>query len=122
VSRRIDAPAETVWKILTALEDWPKWGLTVSGAELSGAGPLGPGSRGKVWTPVGVPLPFEITEFEPGRLWSWNVVGVPATKHGVKSEGNGCRVWMSSPVWAPAYLPVLAVALRRIEQLAKSAY
>jgi hypothetical protein len=25
---------------------------------------------------------------------------------------------MSAPVWAPAYLPVLAVALRRIEAMA----
>ncbi|MET0700470.1 MAG: SRPBCC family protein [Mycobacterium sp.] len=118
VSRRIDAPAATVWNILTDLDDWPKWGLTVSGAALAGVGPLGLGSKGKVWTPVGVPLAFEITEFEPGRMWSWNVVGVPATKHGVNPEGNGCRVWMSSPVWAPAYLPVLVVALRRIDQLA----
>jgi hypothetical protein len=117
VSRRIDAQAETVWNILTELVYWPKWGLTVSGAALDDAGPLRLGSKGKVWTPVGVPLPFEIDEFEPGRMWSWKVAGVPATKHGVNPEGNGCRVWMSSPVWAPAYLPVLAVALRRIDQL-----
>jgi uncharacterized protein YndB with AHSA1/START domain len=122
VSRRIDAPAATVWNILTSLDDWPKWGLTVSGAELTDAGPLELGSHGKVWTPVGVPLPFEVTEFEPGRRWSWNVLGVPATKHGVNPESNGCRVWMSSPVWAPAYLPVLALALRRIDQLANGTY
>jgi uncharacterized protein YndB with AHSA1/START domain len=91
---RIEAPAETVWNVMTALDKWPKWGPTVSGAELTSAGPLRLGSRGKVWTPAGVPLPFEITEFEPGRMW------------------------VSSPVWAPAYVPVLAIALPRIDGLA----
>jgi len=75
------------------------------------------GSRGTVWTAVGVPLPFEITEFQPGGMWAWKVGGVAATKHGVEPAGTGARVWMSSPVWAPAYLPVLAIALRRIEGL-----
>lgn len=118
VSRKINAPVETVWDMLTMLEEWPKWGLTVSAAELFGLGPLTLGSQGKVWTAVGVALPFEITEFEPGRRWGWSVAGVPATKHGVDPTGGRCRVWMSSPMWAPAYLPVLAVALRRIDRLA----
>lgn len=118
VRRRIEAPAETVWNVMTALDKWPKWGPTVSGAELTSAGPLRLGSRGKVWTPAGVPLPFEITEFEPGRMWAWKVAGVPATRHGVEPAGNGCRAWMSSPVWAPAYVPPQAIALRRIDGLA----
>lgn len=117
VTRKIGAPAETVWNVLTALDMWPKWGLPVAGAELTSEGPLRLGSSGRVWTQVGVPLPFEITEFRPGRLWAWKVAGVAATKHGVDPAGNGCRVWMSSPVWAPAYLPVLAIALRRIDGL-----
>jgi hypothetical protein len=71
-----------------------------------------------VWTPVAVPLPFEITEFVPQRRWAWRVGGVPATKHGVDPVGTGSRVWMSAPLWAPAYLPVLEVALRRIDRMA----
>ncbi len=70
-----------------------------------------------MWTPIGVALPFTITEFDPGRLWAWRVAGVPATSHGVDPEAGGCRVWMSAPVWAPGYLPVLAVALRRIDEM-----
>lgn len=118
VRRRIAAPAETVWNILTALEQWPKWGPTVTAAELAGAAPLHLGSCGQVRTPVGLPLPFEINEFEPGRMWAWKIAGVPATKHGVEPASGGCRAWMSAPLWAPAYLPVLAVALRRIDSLA----
>lgn len=118
VSRTIDAPAATVWTVLTDLDQWPAWGPTVAAAELADDGPLRLGSHGTVWTPVGVPLPFEIDDFQEGISWSWKVGGIPATKHGVDPRGTGCRVWMSSPTWAPAYLPVLAVAVRRIERMA----
>jgi hypothetical protein len=118
VSRPIHAPPETVWDLLIDLEAWPKWGLTVSRAELDDGDLLTLGVSGRVWTPVGVPLPFTITEFVPGRSWAWQVAGVPATHHGVDPDGDGCRVWMSAPVWAPAYLPVLSLALRRIDTMA----
>lgn len=109
-----------MWDILTDLDAWPRWGLTVSRAELDG-GLLTLGTTGRVWTPVGVPLPFEITEFVPGVRWAWSVAGVPATGHGVDPDGDGSRVWMSAPAWAPGYLPVLVIALRRIGAMARSA-
>ena len=121
VSRPIAAPAEEVWRILVDLDAWPKWGLTVQGAELDDGDLLTLGVRGRVVTPVGVALPFTITEFVPGCRWAWRVAGVPATKHGVDPDGDGCRVWMSAPLWAPAYLPVLELALRRIDGMAVSA-
>jgi uncharacterized protein YndB with AHSA1/START domain len=119
-SRHIDAPPATVWDILTDLDLWPRWGLTVARADVEG-GLLTLGTKGRVWTPVGVPLPFEITEFVPGVRWAWSVAGVPATKHGVDPDGDGARAWMSAPAWAPAYLPVLALALHRIDGMALSA-
>jgi uncharacterized protein YndB with AHSA1/START domain len=119
VSRRIQTPADAVWQLLVDLDDWPRWGPTVQRAELDG-GVLTLGTKGRVWTPVGLPLPFEITEFVPGRCWAWQVAGVPATRHGVDPEDDGCRAWMSAPLWAPAYLPVLAIALQRIEAMAGS--
>lgn len=118
VSRTVAAPPDAVWRVLTDLDDWPRWGPTVQRAALVEPGPLQLGSRGKVWTPVGLALPFEITEFDDGRSWAWRVVGVPATKHGVEPDDSGCRVWFSAPIWAPAYLTVCAVALERIERLA----
>jgi hypothetical protein len=117
VSRPVKASANTVWDLLVDLEAWPRWGLTVARAELDGE-LLTLGAAGRVWTPVGVALPFVITEFVPGVRWAWSVAGVPATKHGVDPHGDGARVWMSAPVWAPAYLPVLEIALRRIEGMA----
>lgn len=117
VGRDVEAPAETVWQILTDLDAWPRWGLTVTKAELDGAALL-LGATGRVWTPVGLPLPFVISEFDPGRIWGWEVAGVPATRHGVEHRNDGCRVWMSAPTWAPAYLPVLQIAVRRIGDMA----
>lgn len=122
VSRDIPAPAATVWQLLTDVDAWPRWGPTITRAELDGARFDGAGfergTTGRVWTPVGVPLPFTINEVEPGRAWGWRVAGVPATRHGVEPDGRRCRAWMSAPLWAPAYLPVLASALRRIEHMA----
>jgi hypothetical protein len=117
VDRKIAAPCDAVWSLLVDLDSWPRWGLTVSCAEIDGA-LLTLGTTGRVWTPIGLALPFEITEFVPGVSWGWRVAGVDATRHGVDPDGAGCRVWMSAPWWAPAYLPVLALALRRIDQLA----
>ena len=117
VSRTSRASADAVWHILTDLDAWPRWGPTVAGAEMDGDA-FELGARGRVWTPVGVPLPFVISEVDPGRMWAWNVAGVPATRHGVEPLDSGCRVWMSAPVWAPVYLPVLAIALRRIDDMA----
>ena len=63
-------------------------------------------------------LPYTVTAFEPGRYWSWSVAGIPATGHRIVPQGGGCVVTFTVPWWAPAYLPVCALALRRIERLA----
>ena len=116
VSRHIDAPADAVWNVLIDTDAWPRWGPTVAAAELDGA-LLTLGATGRVRTPVGVALPFTITDFDPGRRWAWSVAGVPATSHSVEPDGAGCRASMAAPWWAPAYLPVLAIALARIDRM-----
>ncbi|WP_372481239.1 SRPBCC family protein [Mycolicibacterium lacusdiani] len=119
IDRQIAAPSDAVWDVLTDLDAWPQWGLTVTAAQLDEGDVLTLGVTGLVWTPVGVPLPFTIDEFVPGRSWGWRVAGVSATRHGVDPSGDGCRLWMTAPLWAPAYLPVLAVALARIDEMAR---
>jgi hypothetical protein len=71
-----------------------------------------------VHPPVGPALPFEVTELVPGRRWSWRVARVPATTHAVEPVGAGTRVTFGVPLWAPAYLAVCALALRRLDRLA----
>lgn len=139
VSRRIAAPAPVVWRLLTDIRFWPLWGPSITGAELAGHRPGGEehvlraGSRGRVRTVVGLSLPFIVTSFEEGsfddgsfdgrfpevgRAWSWAVAGVAATGHRVGAAPGGCLVTFSVPWWAPPYLLVCAVALRRIDRLA----
>jgi hypothetical protein len=118
VVSRVGARPEAVWDVLVDLDAWPKWGPSVQRAELSEAGPMKLGSRGKVWTAVGVALPFTITEFEEDRCWAWDVAGIGATRHEVWPAGGGSCVAFGVPWWAPVYLPVCAVALRRIARLA----
>lgn len=119
VSRTIAAPPDELWRLLVEVAAWPQWGPTVARAELTGgATEIRAGSRGRVHPPVGPALPFEVTELVPGRRWSWRVAGVPATTHAVEPAGAGTRVTFGVPVWAPAYLAVCALALRRLDRLA----
>ena len=118
VDRDIPAPPGAVWDVLVDIAAWPIWGPSVRNASLrDGATELGLGVRGDVWTAVGVRMPFIITEFDPGHRWSWSVAGVPATGHQVSVASAGCRVCFEAPWWAAGYLPVCAVALRRIEKM-----
>ncbi len=88
VGRTISASAQDGWDILVDLDAWPRWGPTVRRAELDHPSPLALGSTGRVWTPVGIAVPFVITEFDAGRSWSWAVAGVPATAHRVEPRGD----------------------------------
>jgi uncharacterized protein YndB with AHSA1/START domain len=118
VALKIEAPPQEVWDLLVDIEAWPRWGPSVLGAELD-AGELGPGVTGKVRVPPGVSLSFEVTDYEPGTYWAWKVAGVPATGHRVTPTSSGCRVTFEVPWWAPGYLPVCVLALRRLALLAR---
>jgi uncharacterized protein YndB with AHSA1/START domain len=118
VHRVIAAPPSAAWKLLVDLDEWPKWGPSISGGTLDPPfTELALHATGKVQTALGVPLPFEVTDFEPGRRWAWKVAGVPATGHRVEPAGDGVRVTMEVPWWALAYATVCALALRRIDRL-----
>lgn len=119
VSRTIAAPPDAVWALLVDVESWPRWEPTVGLAWLDdGLSVIRSGSTGKVQAPLGPALPFSITEFVPGRRWAWRVAGVPATSHEVEPVGAGTRVTFRVPLWAPGYVAVCALALRRLERLA----
>jgi uncharacterized protein YndB with AHSA1/START domain len=121
VGRELAAPAETAWDLLVDTVRWPAWGPTVAGAEITGGGDgtrITLGATGTVRTPVGLSLPFRITDLEPGRRWAWAVAGVAATAHRVEALGpQRCRVTFEVPRWAAPYTAVCAVALRRLEHL-----
>jgi uncharacterized protein YndB with AHSA1/START domain len=119
VSRTIPAPAAELWRLLVEVDQWPRWGPTISQVRLDHSGDrIHEGSTGVVVPPIGVPLPFRVTELVEGRRWSWRVAGIPATSHHVEEVGLAGRVSFGVPLWAPAYLAVCELALRRLERLA----
>ncbi len=121
----VAASSERAWQELVELDRWPEWGPTVRGARLDdGARRLHSGATGSVQTTPGLWLTFVVDEWVdagPRRVWSWSVAGVHATEHSVSARGpTRCRVEMSVPWWAPAYLGVVALALRNIRRLAEA--
>jgi hypothetical protein len=107
-----------LWDLLTDLDQWPAWGPSVEGATLHGE-TLELGTSGTVSTVVGVGVPFEITDFEPGRRWGWKVAGLPATVHTVEDLGNDrCRVGFGVPWLAAPYVVICEIALKRLETMA----
>jgi hypothetical protein len=121
----VDAPGDLAWAELIDLSCWPSWGPTVRSARLDEDGPrLHPGATGWVETALGLRLPFEVDGWRadaPRRSWSWRVAGVHATEHSVvDTSPSSCRVEMSVPWWAAAYLGVVGLALLRIRRRVES--
>jgi len=111
---QIAAPAPRVWQLLIDTHAWPKWGPSVRAVDAP-ARFITAGTRGRVQTAFGLWLPFEITDWEEGRAWAWRVGGIPGTGHRVTPlTGSSCRVTFTIPSWAPFYVPVCRLALRRL--------
>jgi hypothetical protein len=117
----VSVEASRAWDLLIDTQAWSRWGPSVRGVDCA-ARRIGPGVCGRVQTAPGLWLRFEITAWEEGRAWAWRVGGVPATSHHVDLLGPmRCRVGFGVPVWAPFYLPVCQLALRRLSALARAA-
>lgn len=115
-SRRYPAPPEQAWEVIAGTVHWPVWGPSITAVEPADAA-VAPGLRGRVRTPIGVWLPFEVTEVDRGRRWAWRVLGLPATTHRVEADGTGCRVTFEVPALAWPYLAVCRQALGRLHPL-----
>lgn len=116
VTRVVAASPEAAWELLTSTRTWPRWGPSVVAVEPSD-GTIHAGMRGRVRTPVGVWLPFRITNCDPPRTWGWSVGPIPATSHTVEAVPGGCRIGFAVALPALPYLVVCQVALGRIAAL-----
>lgn len=71
----VDAPAETVWAVLSDATGWPEWTPTVTSVELVGGGPLQMGSRARIKQPRIPMTEWTVTELAPGRGFTWESRG-----------------------------------------------
>lgn len=114
VTGTIAAPASAVWRALAEPGAWPGWGPSVTAVDCAD-GEVGPGTRGRVRTALGVWVPFTITTVEPGRSWAWRIGPVRATGHRVEPLGpDRTRVVFTVPWWAAPYTLVCRRAVRRL--------
>ena len=117
VSRVIEAPPRLVWQTITDTEQWPRWGPSVRAVRCRERFIRG-GSRGQVLTLIGVWLPFTVLSFEDNSAWDWKIGSVQATSHRVIALGESrCRLSFGMPWWAPLYVLVCLLALRRVADL-----
>jgi uncharacterized protein YndB with AHSA1/START domain len=118
-SIEIAAPVNTVWPLLAEFRWWPSWGPTVR-AVVADATSVAPGTRGRIQTPIGMWVPFEITNVEPERSWNWTVAGIRATGHHVTALDPGrTRVDFTVSGWLAPYAVVLNAGLRNLKRLAE---
>jgi hypothetical protein len=118
--RIINAPAATVWRLITDTHAWPRWGPTVLAVDCPERF-IQADSKGRVRTSAGIWLPFAIDRFEPPQYWDWRVGGITATGHQViPLDRQRCELAFSVPFWAVGYGMVCRAALKRIERLLAS--
>ena len=75
----IDAPASTVWAVLSDVERWPEWTPSVSAVARTRTGPLEVGERVVVSQPRLPTLTYTVTGVEDGRSFTW-VAGNAASR------------------------------------------
>lgn len=115
----VGAGADRVWTLLNDTSRWVEWGPSIRDVE-STERFLTAHSSGRVRTVLGFTVPFAVTRFEPGRTWSWRVLGIPATTHAVESlDANRSLLLFGVPLTAFPYLLVCLAAMKRIRSLAE---
>jgi uncharacterized membrane protein len=82
----IAASPELIWSTLSDVKRWPEWTRSVSEVERADAGDFGVGSRVRVKQPGMPRLVWEVTEYEPRRVFSW------------ASKVPGCHHYRRSPL------------------------
>jgi len=70
-SIEIDAPASIVWRVFTAVEQWPEWTASVTTLEGLDGPALEVGRRFRIKQPRMPKLLWEVIALEPGRSWTW---------------------------------------------------
>lgn len=78
----IDAPIDVVWSVFTDVERWPTWARSFTSVELIN-GPMRLGAKARICQPRLPTVVWEVTEWEPGRSWTWT-----AASPGARTEAS----------------------------------
>jgi hypothetical protein len=73
------APREKVWDVLVDVERWPEWTPTVTRAQRLDPGPLGLGSRTRIWQPRLMTTSWRVTALDPNAgvlVWETGRPGI----------------------------------------------
>lgn len=127
--RRIAAPPDTVWRIISRLDEWHRLLPTVDDVTRSGPadGPIGVGSAFRLRQPGLPAADYVITEWHPGAGFTWESTapGVRAiASHVLRSDGAATVLrlgieWTGPGAWLMRLL-LSGKARRYVEQEAAS--
>ncbi len=94
----IAATPERVWSIFSDVERWHEWTPSVTSVTLLDDRAFGLGSRARVLQPLIRPAVFEVTEFTPGRDFTWMTTNggiLAVARHVVEPMAGGTRATIS---------------------------
>ena len=98
ISVDVQAPPSAVWGVMSDVERWHEWTASITRVTRLDPGPLAIGARAHVLQPKLRPADFIVTEFEPGRQFTWvtHSPGIMATaRHSVEPVAGGTRARLS---------------------------
>lgn len=102
----IDAPAATVWVVMSDVERWPEWNASVSSVRRSRTGPLVVGEQVVVAQPRLPTLTYTITALDDGRSFTWqagNAVSRGVGEHVLTPRvAGGCTATLRLTQHGPA--------------------
>lgn len=100
----IDAPVDTVWRVLADVGRWPEWTASVNEVDRLPGENLVVGARYRIRQPRLRPGVWTVTEWLPGVSFTWESLqpGVRLiAKHALEREGSKCRVHLDITFTGP---------------------
>jgi len=98
VQVEIHRPPDVVWPVLVDVEHWPEWTPSVTGVERLDESAFGIGSRVRIRQPKLKSMVWRVSEFSPGRLFTWDTRNVGSStvgSHEIKATPHGSLVTLT---------------------------
>ena len=112
---RSAAPPDRLWSLASDVERWGDRLPTVDSVRPLASGPTGVGSRFEVRQPKLPKAVWEVTDWQPGRSFTWvsTSPGIRSTAvHAVHDDGGGSRLDLSLE-WSGPLAPILELLIGR---------